>query len=429
MDTNFYYTRNFDDLLRSQNYDYDATKKVIGTWLLITTFGCICVAHVLLWFKGTREQLGKLPGRFAEKNASTMDNERSSIPQSKANCKKYSPSSSKPEYTLFFFIQTVLFPTITFATIGITVIDIVSYCKHRRSSLNLDQNFLYLFPLPVIVPAFFLFNLGMSVLTLIILIKIRKDGMKKSDNKSKDREKNSKDKNETQKQFCEYCLIFATLVSLFGIVYLVYHGFWIIIALLAYPGRILIGGSFVIPAILVTIPIWIIVKNISDSWYTAYKDNNTLKKCCQQSSTGSQQQKGHEMTNNKEARNDKDKQILTSWWIGCGWLVFLIFDIIFWTFFLLILYHVSKFLLDSVIIEGQTFELITSFVTINAVSGALLWINTYLVTYQLDGEENTKRDVVIITIRDLSQLLTSLNLYRKDNQDLEEEIKLDSDTI
>ena len=419
MDTNFYYSRNLDDLLRSQNYDYDAGKKMIATWLLITTFGCICVAHVLMWFKGTREQLGKLPGRFAEKNASTMDTEKSSISQSKANCKTYSPSSSKPEYTLFFFIRTVFFPAMTFATIGVTVIDIISYCKYRHSSLNLDQNFLYLFPIPVIVPMFFLFNLGMSVLTLIILIKIRKDGMKKSDNKSKDQQKTIKDQNDSLKQFFEYCLIFATLVSLFGIVYLVYHGFWIIIALLAYPGRILIGGSIVVPAILVTIPIWIIITNISDSWYTAYKENKTLKKRFQQSSTASQQQKGHEMINNKETRNNKDKQILTLCWIGCGWLAFLIFDIIFWTLFILILYHISKFLLDSIIIEGQTFELITSFVTINAVSGALLWINTYLVTYKMDSQENTKRDALL----EIAKLLKTISLIVNVSQTFEEEIE------
>ena len=426
MDTNFYYARNFDDLMRSQNHDYDTAKKVIGTWLLITTCGCICVAHVLMWFKETREQLGKLPERFKEKNASTTDDEQSSESQSEPKSEK-KLSLSKPENTLFLLIQTVFFPTMTFATIGITVIDIFLYCRYRRS-LNFDQNFLYLFPLPVIVPAFFLFNLGMSVLTLTILIKIRKDGMKKSDDKSKDQEKNSKDQSDSLKQFCEYSLIFATLVSLFGIVYLVYHGFWIIIALLAYPRRILIGGSFVVPAILVTIPIWIMITNISNSWYVAYKesnykDKNTLKKCRQESFTTSQKQKG------QKTRHNKDKSTLMPICIGCGWLAFLIFDIIFWTFFLLILYHVSKFLLDSVIIEGQTFELITSFVTINAVSGALLWINTYLVTYKMDSEENTKRDVVITTVRDLSKFLTSLNLYKQDSQDLEEEINLGSDTI
>ena len=418
MDTNFYYSRNFDDFLRSQNHDYDPAKKMIATWLLITTFGCICVAHVLMWFKGTREQLGKLPGRFADKNASTMDDEHSSISQSKVNYKKYSPSSSKPEYTLFFFIRTVFFPTMTFATIGVTVIDIVSYCKYRHSSLNFDQNVLYLFPMPIIAPVFFLFNLGMSVLTLIIVIKIRKDRMKQSNDKSKDQQKNSKDQNDSLKQVLEYCLICATLISLYGIVYLVYHGFWIIIALLAYPGRILIGGSFVVPAILVTIPIWIIIKNISDSWYTAYKENNTMKNCCQQSSTASQQQKGQETTNNKETRNNKDK-ILTSCWIGCGWLAFLIFDIIFWTLFILILYHITKFLLDSVIIEGQTFELITSFITINAVSGALLWINTYLVTYKMDSQENTKRDALL----EIVKLLKNISLIVNVSQTFEEEIQ------
>ena len=62
--------------------------------------------------------------------------------------------------------------------------------------------------------------------------------MKKSNDKSKDQQKNSKDQNDSLKQVLEYCLICATLISLYGIVYLVYHGFWITIALLAYPGRI-----------------------------------------------------------------------------------------------------------------------------------------------------------------------------------------------
>ena len=102
--------------------------------------------------------------------------------------------------------------------------------------------------------------------------------MKQSNDKSKDQQKNSKDQNDSLKQVLEYCLICATLISLYGIVYLVYHELWIIIALLAYPRRILIGGSFVVLPILATIPIWIIIKNISDNWYTAYKKVIITKK-------------------------------------------------------------------------------------------------------------------------------------------------------
>ena len=105
--------------------------------------------------------------------------------------------------------------------------------ENKQLTINIKYH-----SLTVIVPTVFLFNLGMSVLTLIIIIKIRKDRMKKSNDKSKDQQKNSKDQNDSLKQVFEYCLICATLISLYGIVYLVHHGFWIIIALLAYPGRI-----------------------------------------------------------------------------------------------------------------------------------------------------------------------------------------------
>ena len=101
--------------------------------------------------------------------------------------------------------------------------------ENKQLTINIKYH-----SLTVIAPTFFLFNLGMSVLTLIIVIKICKDRMKKSNDKSMDQQKNSKDQNDSLKQVFKYCLIFGTLISLYGMVYLVYHGFWIIIALLAY---------------------------------------------------------------------------------------------------------------------------------------------------------------------------------------------------
>ena len=45
--------------------------------------------------------------------------------------------------------------------------------------------------------------------------------------------------------------------SLFGIVYLFYHEFWLITGLLVYPGCILFGSMFIIPLILAVVPTWI----------------------------------------------------------------------------------------------------------------------------------------------------------------------------
>ena len=70
-------------------------------------------------------------------------------------------------------------------------------------------------------------------------------------------EQESKDNCEDKlKHHCQKFLIFVSLILLFGSIYLFYHGFWIAIALLVYPERILIGGIFVVPLMFVTIPIW-----------------------------------------------------------------------------------------------------------------------------------------------------------------------------
>ena len=72
---------------------------------------------------------------------------------------------------------------------------------------------------------------------------------------------------EFESNNCQKFIRFLTLVLLFGMVYLFYHGFWIIIALLAYLGRILLGGIFVVPLILVVIPMWNTIIKIAENCF------------------------------------------------------------------------------------------------------------------------------------------------------------------
>ena len=152
----------------------------------------------------------------------------------------------------------------------------------------------------------------------------------------------------------------STLLLLFGIVYLVYHGFWLIIALMAYPGRILIGSMFIVPAISVIVPTWTILIKV-------------IKCCC--------------------SCEDDDDEIIPIW-KGFGWICILILDVTIWGLFIGILYYISKFLLSSVDLETKTFQSIFSFVTVSGISIMLIWLNTDLISNQRNdqGNQQTERN-------------------------------------
>ena len=151
---------------------------------------------------------------------------------------------------------------------------------------------------------------------------------------------------------CECFLIFLTLLLLFGIIYPVYHGFWIIVALLAYPGRILIGGIFVVPFLLATIPTWNLLIKVIESWHYYKKGELSGLKC----------------------------------W---GWLFFFVGDVMFWGLFIGTLFYISRFLLgSSVNLESKPFQSLVSFVVISAISGILTWLNTDLTKHQTDNRQN-----------------------------------------
>ena len=131
------------------------------------------------------------------------------------------------------------FPVILVAVVIISSFDIYLYRKYH--TLYNDKRFLYLFPVPCVAYGIFGANFVMSVATAIKIFYC--DKVNANDN--------FKDKLKHQ---CQKLLRFTALVLLFDIVYLFYHDFWLITALLAYPVRILIGGIFIVLVILVTIP-------------------------------------------------------------------------------------------------------------------------------------------------------------------------------
>ena len=382
----------------SRYHDYDVAKVLIAVWLLFITFGCICVAHGLMWFKETREHLGKLVKKNLPKTNSSETSTSSKVTEpnsekstsSKAtetnsetstSCKATETNSEKStsckvtedEQRFFFFNQRVFFPMMLLAVIGATIGDIYLYANYRHNFSN-KKDPLYLFPMPVIAPVFMVVNLIMTTITFIIL-------------RHQDR----------LKSISDYILTTGTLLLLFGITYLFYHGFWMIIALLAYPGRILIGGVFIVPAFVVTIPIWIMILKISNYWYNALSEALELvfkKECkcnyCKEGCKSNNCKEECKCNNCKEGCkcNNNKMKVLKPLCSGCGWLALLIVDIVFWVLFLAILYYISRFLLTTITLQDEKLKSALSYIAITAVSGVLLWINTDLVVYQKDNNSN-----------------------------------------
>ena len=410
----------------SPNYDYDKAKILISTWFIIATLGCLITVHILMCMKETRERLGKLLKSFALIYSNSIiinDNKESSLLQ------------LKDEEILFFFIERVAFPVILVVVVVITYFDIYLY---RKYYLSLDKDISYLFPIPYIAQSVLGVNFLMSVATIIKMFywdKVKaklieilneqngcSDTLKKCWDKLIKREEatlpSKQNKGQTQKnenkckdelkQHCQKFLIFATLVLLFGIVYLFYHGFWIIIALLVYPQHVLVGYIFTVPLLmLVAIPIWNTIIKIAENWFdvcnesscriscSIYKCNWCIRWCwgiiyffircclviiypCIRCSK-----------NNYEDYKNKCKW--QSFCKGCVWLAILVYEIVFWGLFLHVLWYVStfKYLISGNLINSEIkmYQLVFSYITISAVSGILTWFNTELVIL-LQNQEN-----------------------------------------
>ena len=248
------------------------------------------------------------------------------------NNEEYSPisESENDELILFIFIQRILFPMMATAVLGITITDIYflsDAVKNKRANII---TFFILFPWPEM--GFFIFTIN-SLLTTFTICKLFKQ-------------------NSLKCCSCECFLITLTLLLLFGIVYLVFNGFWIIIALLVYPGSILIGGIFVVQFLLATISTWnLLIKVIENCC------------CC----------KGSEW----------------SFLIFFKSLMLLFVGTVFWGLFIATLIFISRFLLhSSVNLETKTLQSLVYSVIVSAVSGILTLFNTYLTKHLKNNGQN-----------------------------------------
>ena len=306
---------------------------MICLWLLTTTVCCIAALHYVLWFKETRNSLGRFLNKFVQKHMPPNNKEYS--PKSmRTNNKEYSPipepeNDENYELILFFLIKRAIFPVMATATVGLTVADVyVSSItvKYHHTTSNID-NFFIFFPWPIAVSVSFIVNTILTCGTLLVLC--YQGGIKW--------------------RSCECFVITVTFLLLFGIVYPVYHGFWIIIALLTYPGRILIGGIFVVPLLLATIPTWNLLIKVYENWC-----------CCKRSKL----------------------KFLTC----CKWVSLFVADVTFWGLFIGTLTYTSIFLLgSSVNLENKTFQSSVYFVVVSIVSGILTWLNIDFKKYQKDN--------------------------------------------
>ena len=372
---------------------------MITTWLISASLGCLIIIHVLICIKEAREHLGRLLERFVLKYKSTIVIQESSL------------SQSKDGKTYFYY---GVFPVMMISVGLVTGVDIYFYCKYHKTSSYNDKKFLYLFPIPYVAPSFFVVNFVMSVATLgrIFCWDKVKDLCNELWNKCKctccrdeqncrnsqllteqdtpeeqteqdtpkeqteqdtpeeqaeqDTPKRQKqmERKEIAKQCCELVLTMLTLYSLFGVVYLFYHGFWMIIALVIYPGRILIGSAFIVPLILAVIPTWITAIKMAENLFDACNESAcgiNHKSCC---------------INSKSCHR------------GCAWFALLVYEVVFWVLFIVILFYISRFLLGSIDSKNETVKLVLSYIIIGVASLILVWLNTDLVIYQKDSKEN-----------------------------------------
>ena len=295
--------------------------------------------------KEAREHLGRFLKRFVLKYKSTIAINESSLSQSE-------------DGKIYFYYG--VFPVIMIAVGLVTIFDIYFYWKYHYTSSYSDKKFLYLFPIPCVAPSFFVVNFVMSEATATRLfyqdIKTCNmlpvyDTRLEQDTPERQREKAMEYKNRA-KQCCERVLTILTLISLFGIVYLFYHGFWITIALLIYPGRILFGSMFIFPLILAIIPTWITAIKVAENFFDAYNESSSKRFCK-----------------------------------GCAWLALLVYELAFWGLFVVMLFYASRFLLGSIDSKNETVKLVLSYLIISVTSLILVWFNTDFVIYSKDKKE------------------------------------------
>ena len=437
------------------------------------TLSILVFVHVLVCSEKARESIGKV----IERNIWNSKYIKSIIGEME--------SSSNYEKHFYFIVERVVFPVILVSVFVVTGFDIYLYKKYcdKSKTASADNEFLYLFPIPCVVPSVFVVNFLMSVGTAIKISyweKVKKcydklmsgwndrgcyhnlksiwnelnehcpklcknkdraeneteplkktsgdknyNSISKSDNNMKNDECKQESKkilneNDECSKRCQNILRFLTLVLLFGIVYLFYHGFWLIIALLVYPGRILLGGIFIVPGILLIIPIWnTLIKGVTNCYGTSNCCNScctficncclyifhcciccclcltfSLIRCCIRCWLCLKNLcfrcccKGHKKNSKEGKQESNNKSRQKSCVKGCLWIMLFVYELIFCGLFIAILVYISKFLLTSIKVQEKTIQLVLSYIVIAAVSGIMAWLSTDLTIDRQDNEKN-----------------------------------------
>ena len=231
------------------------------------------------------------------------------------------------EEILFYYLGRVFIPVATIALLLLFISDCLLFSWYK----NTTKKFLYLFPIPCIAISLFGIN------AIITIINIRCCLKKQYNEYSKQCNRSAAKQNHFLKQLYMLVYIFLVPVSVFP--YLWFHGIWIFVALIIYPGRIIIGATFILPLLLVPILLW----NLCIEIYTYFKES----------------------------------EIKTAVFL----LFYLFVSLIFWSLFIAILVIVSKLILDSnvnVPNDEDLFKSIFTFIFVNASSGIFLWLNRKL---------------------------------------------------
>ena len=336
-----YYARKFDEKAKDQRKLYNVAKILIAIFQPFASLISMVATQIVLSSKKVRQNLGVIIGKYvSEKYVPLKLHEQTAEKDTKKQA-KYGTNSEEDrtdnqpsqgqtctdEEILFYYLGRVFIPVATIALLLVFISDCLLFSWYK----NTTKKFLYLFPIPCIAISLFVINLFITGITAYCL--------------RKEHANNSK---------VDMCiLVYIFLVPVSGFPYLWFHGIWIFVALIIYPGRIIIGATFILPLLLVPIPLW----NLCIEIYTYFKES----------------------------------EIKTA----VSLLLCLFVSLIFWSLFIAILVIVSKLILDSnvnVPNDEDLFKSIFTFIFVNASSGIFLWLNRKLVYVVFNLTEKKSED-------------------------------------
>jgi hypothetical protein len=217
------------------DYDEDGTniayryfKDIINVWVLVSFIITVIGIHTVICIPQFRQTIGKFL-QICDKRVSTLLRSDSNF--------SIEPDEMK-EYDSYFFslLQGMIFP--------IMLAVVVYILFHNFQKFDHDAWFHHILPLysaiitPIVTVIFGLFS-------MIFLF------------------------NQSLPSNFNIVILFIFLfVPVWGIYLMILHGFWLFIALLAYPGQILLTSLYIVPIMLLIAVGWSIILEIIDTFVT-----------------------------------------------------------------------------------------------------------------------------------------------------------------